>query len=86
MLISHSSALLGVAWLEAPLEERAHTLAVADLVPRHLREVRERRLPELDKIESALKERMRREITHLQHRDLELEIDSPTESAVPIGR
>ena len=65
--------LLGAAWLEAPLEECARTLAVTDLVPRHLREVRERRLPELDKIESAVKERMRREITHLQHRALELE-------------
>ena len=67
--------LLGAAWLEAPLEERARTLAVTDLVPRHLREVRERRMPELDKIESAVKERMRREITHLQHRALELEAE-----------
>ena len=66
---------LGAAWLEEPLEERARTLAVTDLVPRHLREVRDRRLPELDKIESAVKERMRREITHLQHRALELEAE-----------
>ena len=67
--------MLGAAWLEAPLEERARTLAVTDLVPRHLRDVRERRLPELDKVESAVKERMRREITHLQHRALELEAE-----------
>ena len=67
--------LLGAAWLEEPLEERARTLAVTDLVPRHLCEVRDRRLPELDKIESAVKERMRREITHLQHRALELEAE-----------
>ena len=32
-------------------------------------------MPELDKIESAVKERMRREITHLQHRALELEAE-----------
>ena len=43
--------MLGAAWFEAPLEERARTLAVTDLVPRHLREVWERRLPELDKVE-----------------------------------
>ena len=49
--------VLGAVWLEAPLEERARTLAVTDLVPRHLRDVRERRLPELDKVESAVKER-----------------------------
>ena len=73
--VVEAADLLGAAWLEAPLEERARTLAVTDLVPRHLREVRERRLPELDKIESAVKERMRREITHLQHRALELEAE-----------
>ena len=66
---------LDAAWLEEPLEERARSLAITDLVPRHLREVRERRLPKLDKIESAVKERMRREIAHLQHRALELEAE-----------
>ena len=69
------TAVLDEAWLTAPLEERARTLAITDLVPRHLREVKERRLPELDKIEAAVKERMRREITHLQHRALELEAE-----------
>ena len=69
------AAVLEEAWLTAPLEERARTLAITDLVPRHLREVKDRRLPELDKIDAAVKERMRREITHLQHRALELEAD-----------
>ena len=67
--------VLDQAWLTAPLEERARTLAITDLVPRHLREVKDRRLPELDKIEAAVKERMRREITHLQHRALKLEAE-----------
>ena len=62
-------------WLKGPLEERARTVAITDLVPRHMREVKERRIAELDKIESAVKERMRREITHLQHRALELEVE-----------
>ena len=30
-------AVLDEAWLTAPLEERARTLAITDLVPRHLR-------------------------------------------------
>ena len=60
-------------WLKEPLEEYAHELAVTDLVPRHLREVKKRRLAELDKIEAAVKERMRREITHLHHRALLIE-------------
>ena len=63
------------AWLKAPLEERARELAITDLVPRHLREVKARRLAELDKIEAAVKERMRREIAHLHHRALELEAE-----------
>ena len=69
------AAVLDEAWLTQPLEERARTLAITDLVPHHLSEVKERRLPELDKIEGAVKERMRREITHLQHRALELEAE-----------
>ena len=68
-------ALFNEAWLAEQLEERARTLAIADLVPRHLGEVKERRVPELDRIEAAVKERMRREIAHLQHRALELEAE-----------
>ncbi len=66
---------VGAPWLRGPLEERARTLAVTDLAARHLAEVREPRLAELDKIEAAVKERMRREIVHLQHRALELEAE-----------
>ncbi len=69
------TAVLKEEWLAQPLEDRARTLAITDLVPRHLNQVKERRLPELDKIEAAVKERMRREITHLQHRALELEAE-----------
>ncbi len=65
--------LLDASWLGEPLEERARAHAVADLVPRHLREVREARLAQVDRIEAAVRERMRREIMHLQHRALEIE-------------
>ena len=67
--------LLDAPWLKEPLEERALELAVNQLVPRHLSEVRDRRLPEIDKVEAAVKERLRREITHLQHRALEVEAE-----------
>ena len=69
------AALLDDPWLKGPLEERARTLAISDLVPRHLGEVRERRLSDLDKVEDAVKDRMRREITHLSHRALEIETE-----------
>ena len=67
--------LLKEPWLGEGLEERARTIAMTELVPRHVREVREHRLPQLDRIETAVKERMRREIMHLQHRALELEVE-----------
>ena len=69
------AAALDEAWLSQPLDDRARSLAITDLVPHHLNQVKERRLPELDKIEAAVRERMRREITHLQHRTLELEAE-----------
>ena len=67
--------LMEAPWLKGPLEEQARTVAITDLVPRHLRDVKEGRLAELEKIEGAIKERMRREIMHLQHRALELEAE-----------
>ncbi len=69
------AGILDTPWLGGPLEERARTLAVTDLAPRHLREVKKRRLAELDRIEAAVEERLRREISHLQHRSLELETE-----------
>ena len=67
--------LLDAAWLKEPLEERAVELAVEELVPRHLSEIKERQLPQIDNIEFAVKDRMRREIQHLQHRALEVEAE-----------
>ena len=69
------AAAMAEPWLDRALEDRARTLAVTDLAPRHLREVKDRLLPEIDRIEAAVKERIRREITHLQHRALELEAE-----------
>ena len=69
------TALLDDSWLKGPLEERARALAISDLVPRHLNEVRERRLGDLEKVEEAVKDRMRREIAHLSHRALEVEAE-----------
>ncbi|WP_417729057.1 helicase-related protein [Roseovarius sp.] len=61
------------ATASATIEDVARGYAIAELVPRHLEEVRSRRLNEVEKIEAAVKERLRREILHWQHRALELE-------------
>ena len=57
------------------LEDRARAFAAAELAPRCLREARERLLPEIDKVEAAVRERLRREIAYLQRRALELEAE-----------
>ena len=67
------SAAMVAPWLNQTLEDRARTLAVTDLVPSHLRDVKARLLPEIERVEAAVKERMRREIAYLQHRALEVE-------------
>ena len=73
--LSKTERILDEPWLNEPIEERARMLAITDLVPRHLNEVKGPRVDNLDRIEAAVKDRMRREITHLQHRALELEVE-----------
>ena len=67
--------IMEAAWLKESLEDQAREISITELVPRHLQEVKSRALDELDNIEAAVRERMRREITHLQHRALEIEAE-----------
>jgi len=60
-------------WLSSSIEEQARAYAISDLVPRHLEEVKARRVDEIERTEAAVKDRLRREILHWQHRALELE-------------
>lgn len=60
--------LLDAAWLSAGLEEQAVTYAVEQLVPEHLREVRQRREETVRITEAAVKERLTKEIAHWDHR------------------
>lgn len=71
--LQHIEALLQEGWLAGDIEDTVRSYAITELVPRHLEEVKTRRLEEIDKIETAVKERLRREILHWQHRALELE-------------
>ena len=59
-------------WLSGDIENEVRSYAIAELVPRHLEEVKTRRLEEIAKIESAVKDRLGREILHWQHRTIEL--------------
>lgn len=55
-------------WLEGDLEHQAIGFAVGEIVPRHLDEVRTRRLAEIAKIESEVKVRLTREINYWDSR------------------
>jgi hypothetical protein len=66
-------SLLEEDWLTGSIDDQARSYAISELVPRHLEEVKARRLAEIEKIETAVKERLRREILYWQHRALELE-------------
>jgi superfamily II DNA or RNA helicase len=59
---------LRAPWLEEDLERRAQGFAISQIVPRHLEEVRDRRLAEVNKIEREVKARLTREINYWDSR------------------
>ncbi|RLB37418.1 MAG: RNA helicase [Deltaproteobacteria bacterium] len=55
-------------WLHADLESQAVKYAITDLVPRHFREVRERKEELVTKTIAAVKDRLTKEIAYWDHR------------------
>ena len=51
-------------WLAGQVEQRALGYAIANLVPQHLDEVKQRRLVEIDKVEREVRARLNREINY----------------------
>jgi len=64
--------ILADPWFKEDLEERAVAHAISELIPRHLREVRERREALVEKTKAAVKDRLLKEIAHWDHRAQEL--------------
>ncbi len=62
------------AWITGDLEQRAQGHAIATLVPEHVREVRERRLAQIEKIRAAVKDRLTKEIAYWDRRAEELKL------------
>ena len=62
-------------WLSGDLERRVQGFAAAELGRRHLKEVRDRRLPEVDKVAREVKARLTREINHWDARAIQLRED-----------
>ena len=61
------------AWITRELEEAARREAIAQIVPAHIKEVRERRLQWIAKTRAAVKERLTKEIAHWDHRASDLQ-------------
>ena len=60
-------------WLEGDIEKRAVDYAIREIVPTHLREVRERRLTQIEKIERAVNLRLSDEANYWDGRAWDLE-------------
>jgi superfamily II DNA or RNA helicase len=71
-------------WLTQDLEGRVMAHAVMHLVPVHVEEVRKRRLPEIDKVESEVQARLKREIIYWDNRAEDLRAQE--RAGKPAGR
>jgi SNF2 family DNA or RNA helicase len=60
------------AWISRELEQKAQAYAIAQVVSEHLEEVRSRKLELITKTESAVKDRLTKEINYWDHRAEEL--------------
>ena len=63
---------ISASWLTADLEKRVVQYATIELAQGHVAEVRERRLPEIDKVEHEVKARLKKEINYWDSRAAEL--------------
>ncbi|PHP28694.1 protein NO VEIN domain-containing protein [Limimaricola cinnabarinus] len=63
---------ISAPWLTADLEKRVVQYATIELAQGHVAEVRERRLPEIDKVEHEVKARLKKEINYWDSRAAEL--------------
>jgi SNF2 family DNA or RNA helicase len=60
------------AWITRQVEQQAQGYAIAQVVPAHLAEVKDRKLALLDKVEAAVQDRLTKEINYWDHRAEEL--------------
>ncbi len=62
------------SWITRGLEQKAQGYAIAEVVPEHIKEVRDRRLAWIEKTKAAVKDRLTKEITYWDHRAEQLKI------------
>jgi hypothetical protein len=62
------------AWIDRELEPKAQGYAIAQVVPEHLKEVRDAKLKLIAKTEAAVKDRLTKEITYWDYRAEQLKL------------
>ncbi len=62
------------AWINRELEQKAQSHAIAQVVPEHLKEIRDSRVSLIAKTEAAVKDRLTKEIIYWDHRAEELKL------------
>jgi SNF2 family DNA or RNA helicase len=62
------------AWITRQLEQQAQSYAISQVVPEHLKEVRESKLALIAKTEAAVKDRLTKEVAYWDHRAEELKL------------
>lgn len=62
------------AWITRDLEQKALAHAIAEVVPEHLKDVRDRRSGWIEKARAAVKDRLTKEIGYWDHRAEELKL------------
>ena len=66
--------MLAEPWLNQQLESKAVSYAIAELLPRHIMEVRDHRIELIDRTRAAVTERLTKEINHWDHRAQQLRL------------
>lgn len=61
-------------WITRELEQKAQGHAIANVVPKHLQDVRSQRVEWIDKTRAAVKERLTKEISYWDHRAEQLKV------------
>jgi superfamily II DNA or RNA helicase len=61
-------------WITRTLEQKAQSHAIANVVPEHIKEVRDRRLAWVEKTRAAVKDRLTKEIAYWDHRAAQLKL------------
>ena len=62
------SSDLSDEWLQGSIEEKIKEFAVINLAQTHLKEIKDRRLPEIDKVEKEVEARLKQEIRYWDSR------------------